>query len=179
MSYFCGGITAQWQHRMNMMRLGRSVKPCQQCHHSRTTWMGLGCVGSSCQDHFHLLALLKRPWEEGSEVMRGLFGCVFTESEIINFCRVGTASRLSLQGSIELQPVFRCSVTTVTAAEVVRANSESQLILAGPDPTSVSFPPISACLGLCLFSQLRAELLVCFVPCFCPCALLCDQMGYY
>lgn len=163
---------------MDMMELGRSVKPCHQCHHSRATWMGLGCVGSLCQDHFHLLALLERLWEEGSGVMRGLFGCVSTGSEITNFCRVGTASRLSLQGSIQLQPVFRCSVATVTAAGVVRANGESQLILAGPNPTSVSFPPISACFGLCLFSQLSTELLICFVLCFYSSALLYGQMGH-
>lgn len=179
MSCFWEGITAQWQYRINMMRLQRSVKPCHQCHHSRTTWMRLGCVGGLCQDHFHLLALLERLWEEGSEVMRGLFGCVSPGSQIINFCRVGTASRLSLQGSIELQPVLRCSVTTITAAQVVRANGKSQLILAGSNPTPASFPPISVCLGLCLFSQLRAELLICFVPCFSPSALSCRQMGYY
>lgn len=68
-------------------------------------------------------------------------------------------------------------MATVTAAEVVRANSESQLILAGPDPTSVSFPPISACFGLCLLFPLRAELLICFVPCFSSSALLYGQMG--
>ena len=29
--------------------------------------------GGLCQDHFHLLALLERLWEEGSEVMTGPF----------------------------------------------------------------------------------------------------------
>lgn len=34
----------QWQHRMNMARLGRSVKQHHRCRRSRTAWLGLGCV---------------------------------------------------------------------------------------------------------------------------------------
>lgn len=128
-SCFHGSITAQWQHRMNMVRLGRSVKPRCQCRCSRAMWIGLGCVLYVRAGHREVCAgtasIYLLCWEEGNESMTGVFWYGSTGSKIINSCRVHTASRLSFQGSTELRPVFRHSLTAVTAVETVVANSDS------------------------------------------------------
>lgn len=42
-----GWITAHCQRGMNMVRLGRSIKPRCQCHCSRSAWMGLAACCAS------------------------------------------------------------------------------------------------------------------------------------
>lgn len=95
--------------------------PLQRSHVNRT---GLCAVcqswseGGLSQDHLNLLAVLgRRQWGYDRVFL------MYFHWKIINSCRVHAASRLILQGSNGLQPVFRHSLTTVAAVEI--ANSES------------------------------------------------------